>query len=187
MSLTVSNTALDVPGGVRMAIASITFDSSYPAGGEALSASDFGMDVIDAVLPLGPTTAGRIVRPTDNNSALKVFNPNSGVNLKTYKIAGGSAGNLTVTGIATADRLLSVLRLNRDATAANVDIADLTAEFAICAADTVGNAAGTDTTGDSLYFITADASAAQSGPFEVPDTTNLATEVVKVLVIGKSY
>jgi hypothetical protein len=68
-------------------------------------------------------------------------------------IAGGSAGTLTVTGILTTDRLVSVLRLDIDATAANTDLDDLTSEFSISAADTITNAGGSATTGDKLKVL----------------------------------
>lgn len=55
MAVTVSTpthaTSPVVAGNVRMAVRDITFDSSYPTGGEALSASDFGMQVILASIP----------------------------------------------------------------------------------------------------------------------------------------
>lgn len=68
----------------------------------------------------------------------------------TKKIAGGSAGALTVSGVLTTDTLISVIVLDRDATAANIDLVDLTSEFSITAADTIDNTAGTATTGNSL-------------------------------------
>jgi hypothetical protein len=69
---------------------------------------------------------------------------------KQVAIAGGAAGPLTVTGIKTTDRLISVLRVDLDATAANIDVDDLTSEFSISAADTITNAGGSATTGDKL-------------------------------------
>jgi hypothetical protein len=73
--------------------------------------------------------------------------------LKKTVIAGGAAGDLAVAGILTTDTLVAVIRLDRDATAANVNISDVTAEFSITAADTINNAAGTNTTGDSLLVL----------------------------------
>lgn len=64
-------------------------------------------------------------------------------------IAGGAAGNLTVPGIKTRDKLVCVIRFvgaGVDVT----DIADITAEFSITAADTISNTGGTATTGDKL-------------------------------------
>lgn len=71
--------------------------------------------------------------------------------LKVALIAGGAAGNHTVTGIATADALISVLHLP-DAGAVDA-IADLTAEFSITAADTINNAGGTASTNGKLLVI----------------------------------
>lgn len=73
--------------------------------------------------------------------------------LKGTAIAGGAAGAHTVTGIATGDELVLVARLDLDGTAANIDLDDLTSEFTISAADTINNAAGTDTTGDKLLVL----------------------------------
>lgn len=61
-------------------------------------------------------------------------------------VAGGVAGPITVTGIATDDRLVSVLAQD-DITGI---LTDLTAEFTISAANTVTNAGGTNTTGSHL-------------------------------------
>lgn len=72
--------------------------------------------------------------------------------MKSAVIAGGAAGNHTVTGIATADEIVLVARL--DVNAGNVvDISSITSEFTISAADTINNAAGTDTTGDKLLIL----------------------------------
>lgn len=76
--------------------------------------------------------------------------------IKTAVIAGGAAGNLTVTGINTTDELVGVVRLDRDATAANINISSLLSEFTISAADTINNTGGTNTTGDSLLVIYVD-------------------------------
>ncbi|KKK47210.1 hypothetical protein LCGC14_3157480, partial [marine sediment metagenome] len=68
--------------------------------------------------------------------------------VETTILAGGAAGNHTVTGIKTRDTLVSVLEV--DFTDASETGADLTSEFTISAADTINNAAGTDTTGGFL-------------------------------------
>ncbi len=59
---------------------------------------------------------------------------------KSATITGGSAGDLTVTGIKVTDRLLTAV----DVSAADADLVD---EFTITAADTINNVGGTDTTG----------------------------------------
>lgn len=89
-------------------------------------------------------------------------------------IAGGAAGDHVVTGISPFDRIVSVIRLNRDATAANIDISAITGEFTISDDDEINNTGGTNTTGDSLLvtyqeigFRLGDASAliAATNPF----------------------
>lgn len=66
-------------------------------------------------------------------------------------INGGAAGNHTVTGIATADALISVLHLP-DAGAIDTMV-DLTSEFTISAANTINNTGGTATTNGKLLVI----------------------------------
>jgi hypothetical protein len=75
--------------------------------------------------------------------------------IKAKVIAGGAAGNHTVTGIATGDEIVLVARFDLDATAGNIDVDDLTSEFSISAANTITNPAsgGTATTGDKLLVI----------------------------------
>lgn len=68
-------------------------------------------------------------------------------------IAGGAAGAHTVTGIATGDEIVAVLRFNRDATASNIDLSTLTSEFTITGTDSISNAGGTATTGDTLVVL----------------------------------
>jgi len=64
-------------------------------------------------------------------------------------VAGAAAGNITVTGIKTRDRLVSVLRAVGGGTDVT-DVTDLSSEFAITAADTINNTGGTATTGSKL-------------------------------------
>jgi len=64
---------------------------------------------------------------------------------KTTLIDGGTAGDHTVTGIATDDHIKEVLHYTSGALTA-----DLTSQFSISAADTINNDGGTDTSGDKL-------------------------------------
>lgn len=73
--------------------------------------------------------------------------------LKAKVVTGGSAGNFTVTGIKQGDELVAVIQLDRDSTAANISLADLTSEFTITADDTINNTSGTATTGDKLLVF----------------------------------
>lgn len=66
--------------------------------------------------------------------------------LTTRVIAGGAAGNLTVTGIKPTDTLMVV----QSVAAAG---ANLASEFTITAVDTVNNTGGTNTTGLTLLFL----------------------------------
>lgn len=107
-----------------------------------------------ATIPSGTAhlqIVGRIsvVHASTGKVEFNVEPPISGFLTQTV-IAGGAAGNLTVTGVAVGDRLVSVARLDRDATAANVTLATLTSEFTISATDTINNTSGTNTTGDAL-------------------------------------
>lgn len=70
--------------------------------------------------------------------------------LKFSLVAGAAAGNVTITGIAVGDQIISVIHNTAGA------LADLTAEFSITAADTINNVGGTATDGDQLLVIWAD-------------------------------
>lgn len=80
--------------------------------------------------------------------------------LKMMGVTGGSAGDHTLTGVATVDKLLSVFSL--DLTGADLSVVnfsavtDLTSEFSITAANTINNTGGTDTTGALLFVLWAD-------------------------------
>ncbi len=82
---------------------------------------------------------------SENTSAINDSEKRAG--LKSDVIAGGAAGNHTVTGIKLTDTLASVIH-----NTAGV-LVDLTSEFSISAADTIENAGGTDTSGDQLMVL----------------------------------
>jgi len=69
--------------------------------------------------------------------------------LKFFPVAGGSAGNITVTGIAVDDELLSVLEVDFT----TPSITELKAEFSVTAANTINNTGGTDTSGNFLVVV----------------------------------
>lgn len=73
--------------------------------------------------------------------------------LKTAVIAGGAAGNHTVTGIAPGDELVGVIVLDRNGTAANINLLGLTAEFTVTAVNTINNTGGTATSGDAILVV----------------------------------
>lgn len=72
--------------------------------------------------------------------------------VRTAYVAGGSAGNHTLSGITLKDSLLSVHHISLTEGAPNTfsAVEDLTSEFSITAADTINNTGGTDTTGGLL-------------------------------------
>lgn len=79
-------------------------------------------------------------------------------------VAGGAAGNLTLTGIRDGfDRILSVIHLTLTLTDGTPNVtllwamADLTSEFSIAADDTIDNTGGTATTTDLLLVMWYDA------------------------------
>lgn len=74
------------------------------------------------------------------------------VGLKHNILAGTTADtNIAVTGIVTTDKVQYCWRLNRDATAANVDITDITSEVVILSDGNI-QLTDTNTTGDTLIL-----------------------------------
>lgn len=67
-------------------------------------------------------------------------------------VAGGAAGNITVTGIKTTDKLL-------DVRATDGTLQDISGEFSITAANTINNTGGTSTATKVLLvrWVTEDA------------------------------
>lgn len=148
----------------------VTLAGVYPAaGGQAYGVTRDGGDSGDVtdvkvlgkllVESGGAVSKGARVVSDSTGRAVAMTAAQAVAGTVTVAIAGGSAGNLTVTGIATTDSLISVVRLDRDATAANVNLSVITSEFTITATNTINNAGGTDTTGDTLLITYRDASA----------------------------
>lgn len=114
--------------------------------------------VVGTVVPgWGETTPDKLLRvdmaaspevPDDSITKAKLA---PGTGMKTKLINGGSAGNHTVTGIASGDEIIFVAHISTAASVAT--IADLTSEFSITGANTINNAAGTDTTSDQLWVF----------------------------------
>ena len=73
--------------------------------------------------------------------------------LRSAVVAGTTANtNIAVTGILVSDVLAAVVRLNRDATAANIDISDVRSEASITSNGNI-QLSTTNTTGDSLLVL----------------------------------
>lgn len=72
--------------------------------------------------------------------------------LKMAVVAGGSAGDFTVTGIAVGDTLVGVL-LFAGAGTDVTNVTDLTSEYSISAANTINNDGGTASTSGKLVVF----------------------------------
>jgi len=78
MALTISNEDRRISGDRVLIDAKVTFDSSYPTGGESLAASDFqGLVQIDGLIVHSANLATYRVIWDETNSKLKVFVENS--------------------------------------------------------------------------------------------------------------
>lgn len=77
--------------------------------------------------------------------------------VKATIIAGGAAGDHTVTGIRASDALVAALFV--DFTDASETGSDITGEFSITGDNTINNVGGTDTSGGFLIVIYEDRSA----------------------------
>lgn len=113
--------------------------------------------VVGTIVPgWGETTADKLVRvdmsaspevPDDSITKAKL----AGGFLKSALVNGGAAGNITVTGIATADELVMVLQFTTAASIATAAL--LTSEFTITATNTINNTGGTNTTNNQLLVL----------------------------------
>lgn len=74
-----------VPGSRRQTVALVTFDSSYPTGGESVSAASLGLNFIDFVAAnnasssTGPTALDSVpVKQTDGSYKLRLHTSSTG-------------------------------------------------------------------------------------------------------------
>ena len=63
-----------------------------------------------------------------------------------------AAANIAISGIATTDKIVAVVRVDLDATASNIDVDDLTSEASITSAGNI-QLSTTNTTGDKLIVF----------------------------------
>lgn len=119
--------------------------SDLPLGASAATGEPFDVIRCDiAEVDYGGTITRGDRLTADSNG--KAISAEALFGAKTAVINGGSAGNLTVTGITTSDALLAVLYY--PISGGNVTgVTDLTSEFTITAAGTINNTGGTATTG----------------------------------------
>lgn len=89
------------PGARRIVIADFTFSTSYPAGGEPMVPSDFGLQVIDAVIPLGSPRASAEVIPVFDraNKTLALYTSSTGAKVGTASDQSSNLMTLVVFGL----------------------------------------------------------------------------------------
>lgn len=77
MSLTITNKNVPIlpAAGLRLVFSTIDFDSSYPTGGEAVTAANFGLSTILAIIPAGTDDSANAYRMSfdKTNSKLLVY------------------------------------------------------------------------------------------------------------------
>ena len=69
--LTVAIQKRSVFGNKRVRVVDVDFDSSYPTGGESLTAADLGLSVVDIVIP--SPKSGYVFEYDYTNSKLKAY------------------------------------------------------------------------------------------------------------------
>lgn len=73
VSVSVPTKGLDVFGKQRVRIGTVTFDSSYPTGGESVTAASFGLSEIHKLLVIGTRGSGYIVEYVPSSGKLKAL------------------------------------------------------------------------------------------------------------------
>jgi hypothetical protein len=159
--------------GYSLSHGTITFDSSYPTGGEALAASLVGLDFVSKIFLQPRGSAALAYQVTYDLSGKKLLVRPIRPVLRRGVVNGAAAGNVTCTGVVAAtDTLFRVVADCRTATPAYAR-KDLTSEFAVCADNTIGNAAGTASVNGTLEI-----EYLRSTDQEVTNTTDLSALVV---------
>jgi hypothetical protein len=73
VSVSVPTDGIDVFGKLRVRRGTVTFDSSYPTGGEAVTAGSFGLSEIEFLLVIGTRGSGYVVEFVPSTSKLKAL------------------------------------------------------------------------------------------------------------------
>lgn len=113
-------------------VADVTFDDSYPTGGEALTAQQFGLTVLDFVLP--SPASGYLFEFDHANKKLKAFTPTVQHTHDLLLTGGQAAGdaiqvNATVVGKTAAGNVTAaggVSNIQNKTAAAATEVADTT-------------------------------------------------------------
>lgn len=89
------------PGNRRTTIVDFTFSTSYPAGGEPMTPSLFGLQVVDAVLPMGSQRASAAVHTVfrRDTGALELYTSSTGALVATGSDQSSNKVTLQVIGL----------------------------------------------------------------------------------------
>ena len=173
--MTITSTFAALPqNGYVLSHGTITFDNSYASGGEPLTAALVGLDFVDKILLTVRAGANQPYRVTYDRTNKKLIVQSSELKIRHGQVDGGAAGNITCTGVVAAtDVIKRVMAVCANVATPAFKYKDVTAEFAVCADNTIGNAAGTATVNGCLlidYWRPADQ--------EVANATDLSALVV---------
>ncbi len=80
MAATVSGVTTVFDGAVRIRYATVTLDSSYDTGGEAVTAAQFGLYTLDAIFPAGGANVSLAIDSTGLKIGTYVTNTSTNTN-----------------------------------------------------------------------------------------------------------
>lgn len=86
-------------GGFRVWMGTITFDSSYPTGGEAVTAADFGMSAIHTMIISSTDEAGISARWDHANLKIKLFDEDNTSGVEAEFANTGDASGVVVEAV----------------------------------------------------------------------------------------
>ncbi|MEW6214548.1 MAG: hypothetical protein AB1478_04995 [Nitrospirota bacterium] len=172
MALSITIKGHNVIGNRRQTIATVDFDSSYPTGGESLTARNLALGIIDMLQV--ESKSGYIFDYDYTNNKLKVFYPRAAI-ANTLAIADHAA--LAHSGTAATTPALA-----HEAGATAVTSTAATMPDHAAAACTVTQPADHAAMAHTISGV---AGVAAGAGEEVPDTTNLsALTSVRVIAMG---
>lgn len=102
MALTVTKVFQTTFGNKKVIVADVTFDSSYPSGGESLTASTLGLSKVQYVAE-GVTDTGYVTRYDYTNSKLQAFDSDYSTSTD------GPLQETGATNLATSDVRLLII------------------------------------------------------------------------------
>ena len=195
MSLGIAIKGHSIVGNVRQTIAAVNFGTSYPTGGEPLSARNFALGVVDN-LQVFPKN-GYMFEYDYTNSKLKAYYPTKGITPAGTVSAPTFTGNALATHGHIALTVMATETAADSTTFVSIKEGDGTAQAGVKVSNAGGAAAGNDIPVDtdaksagtpagtcSAPAFTGTAVGAQAGT-EVPDTTDLsALTNVRIVAIG---